>query len=216
MPAARKLSIQDSITVLSPKGSKGLNAPIRLDRPAARIIAATSRTILLRLLLGGCRRFPQFYAITIRIHHPPKFAEVRFISLGIDFDALGAKLGQQPIQVLNAKVNHERFFAWLEVFRFFGKDRPSRGTIVESRIVAPMKHGAPAFGLNTQMSPIPRFQLLRIFRLEEDSADTCDSFHNCYLSCSRTSLRARSVYCRAICFRQFITKSVLSSGRALT
>src|SRR5205823_223493 len=41
IPVERRLSRQDSITVLSPKGSSGLNAPIRRERPAASRIAAT-------------------------------------------------------------------------------------------------------------------------------------------------------------------------------
>ena len=34
--------MQASITVLLPKGSKGLNAPMRSERPAARTMAETS------------------------------------------------------------------------------------------------------------------------------------------------------------------------------
>src|SRR5437763_1811839 len=62
--------------------------------------------------------------------------------------------------------------------------------------------GSPAFGLDAQMSSIPRLQLLRIFCLEKDSADASDSCHDRYFSWSRTSFSARSVYWRAIRWRQ--------------
>src|SRR6266850_1187353 len=42
IPPARRYSMQDSITVLAPKGSRDLNAPMRWERPAARIMATTS------------------------------------------------------------------------------------------------------------------------------------------------------------------------------
>src|SRR6202008_2820511 len=38
-PPARSESTQHSMTVLFPKGSSGLNAPMRLERPAARRMA---------------------------------------------------------------------------------------------------------------------------------------------------------------------------------
>src|SRR5437762_12352348 len=47
MPPPCRLSMQVSITVLGPKGRRGLNAPMRWDRPAARTMAATSRVFSL-------------------------------------------------------------------------------------------------------------------------------------------------------------------------
>src|SRR5437588_154817 len=42
IPAARRMATQCSMTVLLPKGSRGLKAPMRNERPAANSIAATS------------------------------------------------------------------------------------------------------------------------------------------------------------------------------
>jgi hypothetical protein len=51
IPAELKFLMHDSITVLSPKGSSGLNATMRRERPAAKTIAATSFTS--SVLRGG-------------------------------------------------------------------------------------------------------------------------------------------------------------------
>src|SRR5207249_11403458 len=119
-----------------------------------------------------------FDAVAFGIDDPSKLAEFGFLGLGIDFDAFCAKLGQQPLKVFNSKVDHERFLARLEIFRVIGKNRPHRRTVGVLRIIPPLKsEAAPALGFDSQMFAIPFAQLVRIFGLEENSADTCDSFH---------------------------------------
>src|SRR5207302_11030209 len=55
IPPARRYSMQDSITVLAPKGRRGLNAPMRWERPAARTMAATSLVFGLGFLVFAIR-----------------------------------------------------------------------------------------------------------------------------------------------------------------
>src|SRR5713101_7204971 len=117
------------MTVLLPKGRRGLKAPMRSERPAAKSIAATSIHELIE----------------------------RFWSAPAERSSLGALDG---------------FCTSLRCPEFEQKTKRRR------RFALPAHSRAHYF--------------------------------------DRKSSRARSVYWRAICLRQFITKSVLSRGRAFT
>src|SRR6266550_5555504 len=109
----------------------------------------------------------------------------------------------------------------VEVFCVCRKDRPDSLATVFLGIILPAEREAPAFGFDSQMLSIPSAKLLGIFRFEENPTDAGNFFHNLSpgLGCGQAraclynkSCRARRVYSRVICLRQFITKSVLSSG----
>src|ERR1051325_12109479 len=124
------------MTVESPKGSKGLNAPIRRERPAASKMAATRFTSKL-FRRGG--RFPKLHAIAFGIHHPAKFTEFGLFEVGFNFDAFCAQRRHKFLQIRHAKVDHERLSAGIEILAAVRKDVPSCDAAIILRIVTPFE-----------------------------------------------------------------------------
>src|SRR5437762_13663708 len=89
-----------------------------------------------------------------------------------------------------------------------GLNAPIRSERPAARRIAPKVLGL--WSLAFELSTLERHHQ----RFESKDTKTKDPRPPHYVVAN--SLNARSVYCRAICLRQFITKSVLSSGRALT
>src|ERR1041384_1666020 len=128
--------MHDSMTVESPKGSKGLNAPIRRERPAASKMAATRFTSKL-FRCGG--RFPKLHAIAFGIHHPAEFSEFGFFEVCFNLDTFCAERRYKFLQIPYTKVDHEGLSAGSKVFGAVRKDRPGGDAAILLRILTPVK-----------------------------------------------------------------------------
>jgi hypothetical protein len=124
-------------------------------------------------------RLPQFDPIAFRIHDPTKFAVVVSFDAWIDFNAFAFQLREQFIQILDLKIDHERFLARREVIRVARKGRPDSVPFALRIIqLAPFKDGTTVLlCLDSKALAIPVTKLFWVIRLKENSADAGDAFH---------------------------------------
>src|SRR6202011_3553599 len=71
------------------------------------------------------RRFPEFNAVSFRVHDPAEVTELRLFGFWIDIHAFAAELGEDGVKIVDAVVDHERLIAWFEIIGVRFERRPN-------------------------------------------------------------------------------------------
>src|ERR1700682_3803142 len=90
-------------------------------------------------------RLPELDLIAFGVGDPSETAVVVVFALGVDLHPFGAQKLDQCVEILDAIVDHERGFAWIEVLGSLGKDGPDRPALLFGILgVSPGEHDARA------------------------------------------------------------------------
>jgi len=149
------------------------NAGVKRRRshpPLTNSLTAVARSLT-------CRRLPKLNLVSIRIQYPTEFSVLRTFRLPNDVAALAAQCTKKGIQVVYTEIDHERCGARFHLVRVFSKRSP-KGHSWRAIRTTPLKNrSAPLRDVQSKVVAIPRIQCLWIFRLKEDSTDSCNTLH---------------------------------------
>ena len=112
------------------------------------------------------------------VTHPNR-TELRVFPLVVHVDALGAKLLENLIEILDPVVDHEPRRARVEIVRRFGHRAPhGHSHLLWVVMLAPLERlAAPRLGVDAQVTPVPLALRVDISALEEHASDSRNPLH---------------------------------------
>src|SRR5690606_11559608 len=103
-------------------------------------------------------------------------AELALLDTLVHLDAIGAKLRQQRVEVVDTEVDHVRLRARAEVAGVIGERRPQR--VARPLFVLVEANAAPFLGNQTEMFRVPRSERGGGAGFEENAAQSGDLGHD--------------------------------------
>jgi hypothetical protein len=145
-----------------------------------------------------CEGLPEFDAVAFGVGDPGEAAVVVVFAVGIDGYARGGELGEEPVEVVDAVVDHgllgAAFVALAEVGGVFGEEGPGGHAGGGWDFVGPQESGSAVVGeLEAEVLGVPGAEGFGVAGAKEDAADAGNSGHVCLLEFEQVYIES----CRA-------------------